>query len=60
MTDPFARLRGFLRELKRRTVYKVAVAGLVAAFSANEAVDVLRPGEGVANLGDREAAPWTT
>lgn len=32
MTRPFARLRRFLRELKRRKVYRVGAGYLVAAF----------------------------
>lgn len=56
MTDPFARFRRFLRELKRWKVYQVAGA----AFSANKAVDLRRLSEAGAKAGDREVARWTS
>lgn len=43
MADPLARLRRFLRELKRRNAYRVAVAYLVSAFVAIQAADLLVP-----------------
>lgn len=43
MAEPFARLRRFLRELKRRNVYKVAVAYLAVAFVGLQAARLLVP-----------------
>lgn len=43
MTDPLVRMRRFLRELKRRNVYKVAVTYIVVAFVGLQAVDLLIP-----------------
>ena len=40
MTEPFGRLRRFLRELKRRKVYRVAAGYLVAAFVALQLADL--------------------
>lgn len=43
MTDPFSRIRRFLRELKRRNVYKVAVTYVAVAFVGLQAVNLLIP-----------------
>jgi len=43
MSDPLDRPRGFLAELKRRKVYRVAIAYVAVTFVGLEAVDVLIP-----------------
>jgi TolB-like protein/Tfp pilus assembly protein PilF len=43
MADPLARLRRFLRELKRRNVYKVAVTYAAVVFIGLQAVRLLVP-----------------
>ena len=42
-SEPFGRLRRFVRELKRRNVYKVAVAYVAVAFVGLQAVNLLIP-----------------
>jgi len=43
MSDPLSRLRRFLRELKRRNVYRVAVTYLAVAFVGLQAARLLVP-----------------
>lgn len=43
MSEPVSRLRRFLQELKRRNVYKVAVAYLAVAFVGLQAAQLLVP-----------------
>lgn len=43
MPDPLSRLRRFLAELKRRKVYRVAVAYLVVGFAVLEGADIVFP-----------------
>jgi len=43
MPDPLDRPRGFLAELKRRKVYRVAIAYVAVVFVGLEAVDLLIP-----------------